>query len=50
MKAGKIVKAVKNRVMMPIPQKKQKDLKAGSSVVHPKRKAIELVKEVIVMD
>ena len=41
---------VKKRVMIPMPQKKQKDFKAGKPVEHPKRKASALVKLVIVTD
>lgn len=49
-KGENIVNAEKKIVITPIPVKKQKDFKAGSYVVQPKRKARAFVKLVIVID
>ena len=50
MKGVNIVNAVKYKVRIPIPQKKQKLFKAGSSEVQPNKKAKPFVKDVIVID
>lgn len=50
MKAEKTVILAMNNMITPRPQKKQKLERASREEVHPKKKAIALVKEVIEME